>query len=139
MQSKQGILSFIDSKSLMTLATINNDGNPESAVVGFGQTDEFELIFSTSWLSRKAKNILNNQNVAVIIGWDDQGTVQYEGSARALSGDKIKKYSELYFQKNPKARLYKHDPNQRYFLITPRWLRFTELTTFPWPTTELRF
>lgn len=139
MRNKQEILNFIEARLLMTISTVNSAGTPESAVVGFGQTDNFELIFGTSRLSRKTKNILQNDNVSAVIGWDDKGTVQFEGKARMLAYDEITKYVEPYFQKSPKARKYKDDPDECYFLISPKWIRFTELSTFPWPITEIKF
>ena len=111
----------------MVLSTVNQEGQPESAVVGFGETDDLELIFGTSQLSRKAKNISQNDRVAVVIGWTNEGTLQYEGTARLLTGSEAEKYAEIYYQKSPGSRRYRDDPNERYFLITPGWLRFSQL------------
>jgi pyridoxine/pyridoxamine 5'-phosphate oxidase len=82
MHGKQEILDFISKKPHMVISTINSRGEPESAVVGFGQTKNFELIIGISVNSRKAQNILSNEHVSVVIGWDIFGTVQYQGRAR---------------------------------------------------------
>src|SRR5437879_9106555 len=139
MERKQEILDFIKSKKLMALSTINEEGRPEAAVVGFSETDEFQLIFGTSNKSRKYRNLQDNSNVAVVIGWDWPQTVQYEGVARELTGTEAEKYSEIYYAKSPKARPHHEHEDQRYFLIEPKWLRLTDLSATPWDIVELKF
>lgn len=132
------ILQFINNHSLMVISTLNSQGVPESAVVGFGETDNLELIFGTHISTRKAQNIMANGNVSVVIGWDADGTVQYEGVARKLEGEEADKYSEMYFTKVPKSRRHKDTEGEIYFLIEPKWLRFTEVAFEPWKITELK-
>jgi pyridoxine/pyridoxamine 5'-phosphate oxidase len=139
MKQREDILAFIASKSLMTISSLNRDGEPQAAVVGFGQTDEFQLVFGTSNLSRKYANIKNNPNVAVVIGWDGPKTVQYEGVAHEITGAEAEKYSELYYAKNPHARKNKELPGERYIRVNPRWLKLTDLSTTPWDVVELTF
>lgn len=139
MQDKRQILQFINSHSLMVISTLSSSGTPESAVVGFGETENFELIFGTDIKTRKAQNIVNNGNVSVVIGWDGDGTLQYEGVARKLEGEEADRYSEIYFEKVPKSRRHKDVEGEIYFLITPTWLRYTEVAYEPWRIAELRF
>lgn len=140
MDRKPEILTFIKSKSLMVVSSIAADGSVQSALVGFGETDSFQLIFGTSNASRKYSNILHNPRVAVVIGWDGPKTVQYEGVARELSGQEADEYSELYFAKNPRARRqYEERDDNRYFLIEPMWVRLTDLSVEPWDVVELKF
>lgn len=133
------ILEFIGSKSLMSISSISSQGQPQAAVVGFGETDDFRLVFGTSNTSRKYQNLQRNKAVAVVIGWDDTRTVQYEGVARELAKDEAEQYAELYFAKNPHARKYKDLPDQRYFMLTPTWIRYTNLASKPWDIIELQF
>lgn len=139
MHTKEEILAFINDRRHISLSTINSNDKPESAIVGFGQTDDFQIVFGTKDTSRKYKNLLNNPNVSVIIGWDHAGTVQYEGVARKLEGDEIDIYTEVHFSKHPNSRQYKDHPDEVYFLIEPKWLRFTEVAFDPWRITELTF
>src|SRR3979411_1064629 len=99
MATKEEIYNFLNSQSLMVVSSLNHDGNPQSAVVGFGQTNDLQLVFGTSELRRKHKNIIANGHVSVVAGWSDK-TVQYEGVARVLSGQEEMDYSEQYFKKN---------------------------------------
>ena len=64
------------------MATCTREGDPEAALVGITATDRGELVFDTSRRSRKYANIQADQRVAVVIGWDDELTVQVEGNAR---------------------------------------------------------
>ena len=139
MLGKPQILKFIQSNTLMVLSTINATGSSSSALVGFGETDSFQLIFGTSNTSRKYANILVYPKVSAVIGWGDSRTVQYEGIGRELSGSEVDKYSEVYFTKTPSARQYKHLDDERYFLIQPTWIRYTDLSVDPWDITELKF
>jgi pyridoxine/pyridoxamine 5'-phosphate oxidase len=133
------ILEFMSSHELMVISSLNDKGNPQSAVVGFGHTDKMELIFGTSNKSRKLNNIANNPNVSAVIGWDRGGTLQFEGIAQILSGEDSIKYSEMYFAKNPTARKFRKDPDEVYVLVKPQWIRFTEVTTNPWTIHEIQF
>lgn len=139
MENKKRILDFINEHPLMVISTLNEGGKSESAVVGFGQTENFELIFGTDIRTRKAQNILSNGDVSVVIGWDGGGTVQYEGVARKLEGEESDRYSEIYYKKVPKSRRHKDVEGETYFLIEPKWLRLTEVAFEPWKITELKF
>ncbi|HVC36562.1 MAG TPA: pyridoxamine 5'-phosphate oxidase family protein [Candidatus Dormibacteraeota bacterium] len=138
MSKNQLFLDFMSKHTLMTIATLNSENKSQSAVVGFGQTENLEIIFGTSKKSRKATNILNSPDVSVVIGWDEGGTMQYEGKARLLTGDDVDEYPEIYFRKNPEARKYRDDPDEIYFLITPTWIRLTEVDKNPWVIHEIK-
>jgi general stress protein 26 len=136
---KSLILDFLRQHALGVISTINVHGRPESAVIGFGQTADLEIIFGTSVNSRKAANIQHSPAVALVVGWDKNITVQYEGVARLLDGDEAKTYQRVHFAKVPAARKYANDPDERYFLIKPTWVRYTDLNQSPWLVKELNF
>lgn len=128
----------MNARGLCVISTIDADNKPQSAVVGFGQTEDLKIVFGTSVDSRKARNIRANSAVSIVIGWDE-GTVQYQGTARQLEGEEADAFAEIYFTKSPTARKRKNEPTQRYFLIEPQWLRCTDITVHPWDITELSF
>lgn len=125
-EKKSKVLAFLRAQMLGVVSTIGHQ-NPESAVVAFGETENLELYFGTSNNSRKYKNIKNNPHIAFVIGWDDDVhiSIQYEGIARELSTEEAKHYIEAFALKNPKTIKFKSYPDQRYFLITPSWIRYT--------------
>ncbi len=132
---KQKAIGFMKACPLAVVATVDGSGKPESAVVSFAITDGFELIFATDQSSRKAANLEANSHVAVVIGWDDKKTIQYEGEARLLSVAEDAVYKETYFEKNPFAR--KIVPERNYYLITPSWARYTDIAVRPWDIKEI--
>jgi pyridoxine/pyridoxamine 5'-phosphate oxidase len=79
--TREDIFKFMNSQPRMVLSTLSAEGIMRSAVVGFGQTEKFELIFGTHSNTVKAQNILQNSNVSAVIGFDHNGTIQYEGNA----------------------------------------------------------
>ncbi len=127
MDKKKIIYDFLENHKLAVLSTINADGNPQSALVGFGQNENLELFFGTSKLSRKYKNLIQNPKVSVVIGWENSITLQYEGEAKESNGPELEKFKEAYFRKNPLAKQFENDPYEVYFKIKPKWIRYTKL------------
>ncbi len=89
MDKKQFVLDFIKKHTICVLSTVTPDNQPEAAVIEFAETKNFELIFDTFNTYRKYQNLKKNPSVAVVIGWDENITVQYEGWAEELSGAEL--------------------------------------------------
>ncbi len=139
MDKKTFLLNFIKQHKIAVLATMAEDNKPEAAAIGFGETDSLEIIFGTYTSTRKYQNLQKNQHVAIVIGWDDDKTIQYEGMATELSGDEADRCASLYHKKNPAAVKFAQNPAQRYFKVTPTWLRYVNLTQSPDENFELTF
>lgn len=139
MDAKREIFEFLQGNPLGVISTVDSEGRPESAVVGFGQTGDLELIFGTDNLSRKYRNLQERPEVAFVIGWGEEGvTVQYEGAVRELAGEEAERYAEMYFAKVPAARKYQNESTNRYFLVKPRWVRLSDTNPDPWRIIEFR-
>lgn len=121
----------------MVLATANKENNPEAAVLEYGITDDLEIIFDTFIDSRKYRNIQYNNNVSLVIGWDEDVTVQYEGQAFELKGSDQGKYKRTYFRQNPRAKKWEKKEGISYFKVTPKWIRYSDLTKSPWEVFEI--
>lgn len=127
--NKQNVLAFIKTKPHTIISTIGPNNQPESALIGFGETDDLELIFGTYNTSRKYKNLQKNNKVALVIGWDEDFiTVQYEGVASELTAKEIEKYVPLYHKKVPAAAAYTSHPAQTYWKVSPVWIRYSNLS-----------
>jgi pyridoxine/pyridoxamine 5'-phosphate oxidase len=138
--TKADILAFIKTQIHTVISTTDPTGHPEAALIGFGETDTFELIFGTYRTSRKYQNLQQNSRVACVIGWDsDNITVQYEGIATELQSNELAPYLALYHAKVPSAASYQNHPDQRYFKISPRWLRYSDLSGDEEFITEITF
>ncbi len=139
-QLKDTILNFLKSSQLTVISTVDMDNNkPECAVVGFAEKENLEIIFGTANTTRKYANIKKNPNVSFVIGWDPRmGTVQYEGVAKELSSEEATPYTEIMFTKNPFSKRFAENPDQRWFLVTPTWIRLTDMTQTPHQISEVK-
>ena len=137
---KNKIREFIKELRLCVISTVHADQNtPESACIAFAETENLELIFGTSNLSRKYKNIQANPDISFVIGWDPStGTVQYEGVAQELGESETESYKEMMLLKNKQTEKFRTRSDQRYFIVTPTWIRLV-LHTKPDTIHEIMF
>lgn len=129
----------MNSYTLGVISTVSEDKMPHAAIVGFGQTEGLEILFGTDNSSRKYKNLRDNPHVAFVIGGETAETIQLEGIARELNLDELDIVRQNYWQKNPHAEGHHKNPGERYFIVTPTWIRYTDLRADPWDITELKF
>ena len=137
MDDKKLILDFIKKQKLAVISTISPKNIPQSAVLEFGETNDLEIIVDMFISSRKYKNLQTNPNVSLVIGWDENITVQYEGIAEELIGDKATYYKNVYWKKNPEAKRWESQEGITYFKITPKWIRYSDLRKHPWEIKEI--
>ena len=128
---KEDVLKFVKSHSLAVVSTIDGD-KPQAAVVEYGELDDLTIIIDTLMTSRKYTNLQTNQNVAVVIGWDDNKTLQIDGVAKELSGEELDRAKRAYIIKNPRAKKWADKPEIAYFAIKPYWLRYSDVGQHPW-------
>ena len=120
------LVDFVRQRGLAVVATTGADGAPEAAVVGITATDLGELVLDTAVDSRKADNIRRDPRVAVVIGWDDEQTLQIEGVADFLTGDERDRCIDFYFRQYPDGRDRAKDPNICHVRIVPSWGRHSD-------------
>ncbi len=85
-----------------------------------------EIIFDTSMRSRKYRNIQDCPRVAVVIGWDDEVTVQCEGTADILTGSDRERCLSAYVEQYPEGRQRAQDPDIAHIRVRPGWLRHSD-------------
>jgi pyridoxine/pyridoxamine 5'-phosphate oxidase len=124
--NKNFLYQFLRKQKLAVLATIAADGSPQCALVGFAVTPELEIVFDTVSTSRKYANLMTNAKAAFVIGWEHEVTVQYEGVAQQLRGDNAQAYKRVYFSAWPDGPEREKWPNIAYFLVHPRWIRYSD-------------
>ena len=73
------VFAIVKQKRLAVVSTADESGAPEAALVGFALTERNEVVFDTLGSSRKAVNIARRATTALVIGWDNDITVQIEG------------------------------------------------------------
>ncbi|MEK6936510.1 MAG: pyridoxamine 5'-phosphate oxidase family protein [Nanoarchaeota archaeon] len=138
---EERVLEFIKRKRLAVISTINQIGTPESAVVAFAETSDLKLIFGTFNTTRKYQNLQNKRTVSFVIGCDEDEkiTVQYEGFAREVKNSELEECIRIQLEKNPKSRKYAFEKEQRYFIITPKFIRYSDFSKKPEEIFELNF
>jgi uncharacterized pyridoxamine 5'-phosphate oxidase family protein len=120
------LYDFMRQYKLAVVSTVSADDKPESALIGIGVSAELEIVFDTLKTTRKYENILHNPNVALVIGWDDETTVQFEGIATKLAGPEDDRYREVYYEAYPDGRDRAANwAGLVHFKVTPKWLRYS--------------
>ena len=127
MVTEELIYQFIASQKLGVVSTVDLDNKPEAAVVGLAVSENLEIIFDTVKASRKYQNILRSPNVALVIGWDEEITVQYEGLAEVLGDDsEADRLREIYYTAYPDGRERAATwSGLVHIKVTPRWIRYS--------------
>lgn len=120
-------------------ASISNEGAPQAAVVGIAVSDAGEIVFDTLGDTRKALNLREDPRIALVIGWDEERTVQYEGIADEPHGAELARLKEIYFSVFPDGREREQWAGITYFRVRPLWLRYTDFTGAEPGSAELRF
>jgi|SRR5579871_2886067 len=128
MLSRDEIQSFINTQRYGVIATNSPSGAPQSAVVGLAASMALELVFDTLETTRKIVNLKANPYISAVIGFSDDGTLQYEGLADQPSGEDLARIQQLYFGVFPDGPARLKWPGIRYVRIRPSWLRFTSYT-----------
>lgn len=134
----EDIMEFVKDHNLTVISSVDEQGNPQAAVVEYGELPDMTIIIDTIKTSRKYKNFQKKSDVALVIGWDQNITVQIEGKAQELSGKKLEQAKQAYFEKNPRAKKWGDKPDIAYFAIKPHWIRYSDLNQHPWQIDEFK-
>lgn len=130
--NKAEIGVFLRRHTLAVEASVAADGAPQAAVIGFVANEELELFFDTLATSRKYQNLKRDPRIALVIGWDEEQTIQYEGVVDEPTGPELKLLQELYFARFPDGPERQRIPEIRYLRVRPRWLRYSDFSqSFP--------
>ena len=120
------LLQFLRRHRIGVLSTVSPAGTPEAAVVGIAITDNLEIFFDTLDSSRKCVNLRHSPNIAFVIGWDKEITVQYEGIADEPKGAELERLKQVYFAVYPDGPERQSWPGMTYFRVRPRWARYSD-------------
>jgi general stress protein 26 len=137
--TKADLFHFIANRKLGVLGSISPEGNPQSALVGIAATEDLEIIFDTVSSTRKYRNLRANPAASLAIGWEGEATVQYEGEARQATGSELERYLNIYFGKWPECAGHLSWPGIAYFVVRPKWLRYSDYDRNPPQVEEFTF
>lgn len=130
---------FIKEQELAVISTATSDNLPQAAVVGIYAGDNFELFFGTYKSSRKYASLKKNPRVALVIGWDKGRTVQYEGEARELTGNAVEEFEKAHVGTMSSVAKFLPKEEASFYKITPKWIKYTDLSKDPWDIIQIRF
>jgi len=128
---KQLLFQFLDTCRLGVLSSLGLMGAPQSALVGIAVTPELEIIFDTVEKSRKFANIARDPRVAFVICWQGEITVQYEGVAWRISSTALSPYHEIYYRKFTDGPSRLKWEGITYYVVTPKWIRYSDYHQTP--------
>jgi hypothetical protein len=123
------IFEFIRKRKLAVISSIGPEGEPQSALVGIAVSPELQIVFDTVKTSRKYPNLKADSRIAVVIGWEGEQTVQYEGLAVEPEGEELARAKQIYFAAWPSGVERQQWPGIAYFLVRPRWMRYSDFDT----------
>lgn len=121
-----GLVTFLRCHRLCVQATVSQAGSPQAAVVGFGVSDDLEIVFDTLGTSRKAKNLRRDPRMALVIGWDQEQTVQIDGVADEPTGAELERLQQVYFAAYPDGPERLSWEGITYVRVQPVWVRYSD-------------
>src|ERR1700748_2741100 len=95
--TKLDLYQFLVGHALAVVGSISVEGVPQSALVGIAVTEGLEIVFDTLDTSRKYRNLTSNPKASVVVGWEGEKTVQFEGEAFLPEGEDLERYKKIYF------------------------------------------
>jgi pyridoxine/pyridoxamine 5'-phosphate oxidase len=118
-------------KRYLVVSSVNESGAPEAALMGFALTQANEVVFDTLSTSRKAVNLARSPSAALVIGWDDNISLQIEGLARRPVGDDLASAKAAYYREWPDGRARENWPDIAYVVVAPKWIRYSNYSGAP--------
>ena len=125
------LYTFIAAHPYGVLSTLAANGTPQSALIGIAVTPDLEIVFDTLTTTRKCANLLANPTCSLVIGWDNEQTLQYEGTAFFPTGSVLARYQATYFTRWPEGRARLTWPNITHTVVRPSWLRYSDFNQRP--------
>jgi pyridoxine/pyridoxamine 5'-phosphate oxidase len=123
------LYQFIQSRKLAVISTTAPNGDPQSALVGIAVSPNLSIVFDTVKSSRKYPNLKADPRISMVIGWEGEVTLQYEGIASEPQGETLRDAKDIYFQTWPSCVDHQQWPGITWFLVKPVWIRYSDFDT----------
>jgi len=131
MKDRTELHRFMAQHKLGVVSSLGPDGAPQSALVGIATTPDIEIVFDTVRSTRKYANLVARPRCSVVAGWSSEQTVQLEGVAEELSGRELDRLRPIYFEAWPDGPARMSWSGITYFVIRPRWIRYSDFGRSP--------
>lgn len=129
--TREDVRAFMENHRYAVVSSIGPDGAPQSALVGIAVSHALEVVFDSLETTRKIANIRANPRVSVVIGWENEQTLQVEGIADEPNGDDLKGLKEIYFSAWPDGPDREKWRGITYCRVRPTWFRFSSYLATP--------
>jgi pyridoxine/pyridoxamine 5'-phosphate oxidase len=129
--TRDELLAFLNAHRWAVEATVTPSGAPQAAVVGFAVTERLEIVFDTLKTSRKYRNFLTSQRMALVVGWDEVQTLQLEGHADEPKGADLDRLKARYFEVFPDGHDREAWADIAYIRVSPTWFRYSDFRVEP--------
>ncbi|HZC66037.1 MAG TPA: pyridoxamine 5'-phosphate oxidase family protein [Candidatus Dormibacteraeota bacterium] len=131
--------AFISQHRYAVISSLAKNGSPQSALIGIAVSPNLEIIFDTVKSSRKYPNLITNPRCSLVIGWENEQTLQYEGIAIEPTGDELAHYQKIYFATWPDGPARLSWPGLVHLVVRPTWLRYSDFSQSAPQISELTF
>ncbi|MEJ1967248.1 MAG: pyridoxamine 5'-phosphate oxidase family protein [Rhizomicrobium sp.] len=133
------LYDFIRRRRYGVVSSADAGGAPQAALVGIAVTPALEICFDTMAATRKAANLRRDPRIALVIGWDNEQSVQYEGVADEPEGEALAALKKVYFAAWPDGPCRESWPGITWFRVRPRWIRFSDFNRADGVVREIAF
>jgi hypothetical protein len=137
--TKEQLFTFIKDHKLAVLSTISAQGAPQSALIGIAVTAELEIVFDTVKSSRKYGNLATNPAATFVVGCTSETTLQYEAWRVSRWWTIWARNQGVYFATWPDGPSRLSWPGICYWLVKPKWIRFSDYGETPAAIEEFEF
>jgi Pyridoxamine 5'-phosphate oxidase len=133
------LYSFLQRQRYAVVSSLAATGAPQSALVGIAVTSELEIVFDTLKTTRKYPNLIARPPCSMVIGWENELTLQFEGTAFEPEDTDLCRYQEIYFAAWPDGRDRASWLGITWMVVRPRWIRYSDFNQSPPLIAELEF
>jgi hypothetical protein len=124
--NRTDLLAFLRRHHLCVQASVAHSGAPQAAVVGYGVSDDLEIVFDTLGTTRKMVNLRRDARIAIVVGWDEEQTVQIEGLADEPTRAELARLKLVYFAAYPDGPAREAWKDITYVRVRPTWARYSD-------------
>lgn len=124
--TKELLCHFIRECRLGVVATASPDGSPEAALVNVAVTPDLEILFESTDATRKFPNLRHNPRAEMVIGWDNDRSLQCRGPVDEPEGREGERLKAAYLAAFPQSESHRDWPGNHYFRLRPAWVRFSD-------------
>jgi hypothetical protein len=130
-ERQQIIRDFLAQQKLGAISTVHSDGSPEAAIIQVTLGKHLEIVFDSVPESRKLANIGRDGRVALVVGWDENVTVQIEGRAIPVAdSEENRRLRDVHIANCPLEAEFLKQGAQLYKIV-PLWIRYSDFRSDP--------